>query len=267
MASALSTFSTDTVSQKTWGGGGSTQATHWNVMKCSQAINVCLELKILPSDCLSEDYTWSSISRVCPWFPHNTVVVGRAQLTPSRRPNPHCSLARTKPAPHLAPDHAKEVMAKLHTQAVMRGNHWFFAELQKSAGKQDVLLRRTGRKHDIVLLTESLIPKWTKEMSFCRKVKRDYWKGEKKGSNFPVSSPLSHFHLDIWRYFKILLRQVHCLETKHLITYSRKQGRKRPKFSFLCDVFLSAVFVQVRLTSFFSFQPQMFAAKPQMLSG
>lgn len=43
-------------------------------------------------------------------------------------------------------------------------------------------------------------------MSFGRKVKRDYWKGEKKGSSFPVSSPLSHFHLDIWRNFKILLR-------------------------------------------------------------
>lgn len=82
-----------------------------------------------------------------------------------------------------------------------------FADLQKkSAGEQDVLLRRIGLKHDVVLLIESLILKWTKQMSFCRKVKRDYWKGGEKGSNFPVSSPLSHFHLDIWRNFKILLR-------------------------------------------------------------
>lgn len=44
-------------------------------------------------------------------------------------------------------------------------------------------------------------------MSFGRKVKRDYWIGEKKkSSNFPESSPLSHFHLNIWRNFKILLR-------------------------------------------------------------
>lgn len=75
----------------------------------------------------------------------------------------------------------------------------------------------------------------------------------RKGSNLLVSSPLSHFHLDIWRNFKILLRQVPCLETKHLITYSRKQGRERPKFSFLCDVFLSAIFIQVYLTSSFHF--------------
>lgn len=31
---------------------------------------------------------------------------------------------------------------------------------------------------------------------------------KKKGS-FPVSSPLSHFHLDIWRNFNILLRAEH----------------------------------------------------------
>lgn len=43
-------------------------------------------------------------------------------------------------------------------------------------------------------------------MSYGRKVKKECWKGGKKGSNFPVGSPLGHFHLDIWRNIKILLR-------------------------------------------------------------
>jgi len=60
--------------------------------------------------------------------------------------------------------------------------------------------------------------------------------------------------------------QVHCLETKHLISYSRKQGKKGPSFLF-CVTFVSAIFTRVYLTSNFSLQPQMFGAKPQMLSG
>lgn len=60
-------------------------------------------------------------------------------------------------------------------------------------------------KHDVVLPIKSLISKWTKYMSYGSKVKRDYCK-EGTTQQFSLSSPLSHFHLDIWRNFKILLR-------------------------------------------------------------
>lgn len=92
-----------TVSQRT----GVGETTHSKVMKCSQAINICLAFIISP-----EDYIWSPVSRVCPCLPHPVMA------NQSRWPNP------TAPQP-AAPLHDGEPMSKLHAQTTMHENCWF----------------------------------------------------------------------------------------------------------------------------------------------
>lgn len=70
-------------------------------------------------------------------------------------------------------------------------------------------------------------------MSFGGKVKTDYWKGEKKKQQFSwelSSESLSLKHMEELQNF--IKSQVHCLATKDLITYSRKEAKKKGQVFF-----------------------------------
>lgn len=135
-------------------GHGEKHSTHWNATKCSQTINICLELIIFPSDPVflrtTYDHLWAEYSHAF----HTAIMVGRAWVGKS-----HCSLIRTT---SFSTWSCWRTNVKTSCPSNDAWKLLIFAELQKSAGKQDVLLRRIGVKHNVVLLIENLISKWTK---------------------------------------------------------------------------------------------------------